>query len=221
MKVARNFQALLERRWMGHCLSHPHSITAVNYSPWVRISKISLIACFSPYSQSFPLKREMNVVCNYLYVVKAAGRSISCTWTSGIRSSLRRREPAAVVSMVTTSGTGDLTLVTSKPRLALKHSKKQLQEVFRETLTVRSLQADNEAGLRALGHQYRWASNSPVSLPDMTRGTGECQICFQPHAKRTDSINPSTTKFSNPLIWTLPSSEKSPRWRSTKRTIRD
>lgn len=63
------------------------------------------------------------------------------------------------------SGAGDLTLVMTKLRLALKHSKKQLQEVFRVTLTVRSLQADKEAGLRALGHQYRWASNSPASLP--------------------------------------------------------
>lgn len=163
----------------------------------------------------------MNVVCNYFYAVKAAGRSISCTWTSGIRSSLRRMEPTAAVSMVTTSGAGDLTLVLSKPRLALKHSKKQLQGVFRATLCVRSLQASKEAGLRALGHQYRWASSSPASLSDIIWEAGEYQICFQPHAKRANSINPPTTKFSNPLIWTLPSSEKSPLWQSTKRTIKD
>lgn len=84
-----------------------------------------------------------------LHVVKAAGKSISCPWTSGIRSSPRRVEPAGVASVGHTvvcmlwGGTSPWSWAS--PGWNLKHCKKQQQEVFREAiLTARCLQVENK-----------------------------------------------------------------------------
>lgn len=72
----------------------------LNYFLWLRTFWLSLIACPFPPLSILHLKRVVDDVYDYLYAVKAAGRSGSCTWASGIKSTLREMEPLAAVSMV-------------------------------------------------------------------------------------------------------------------------
>lgn len=91
-------QALWEKRWVAYCFFFHTLIQSLllNYFLWVRIVRISLIALSFPTTPNPFFKRgQMNVIDNSLYAVKATGRSMSCTWTSGIRPSLGRTEPAA------------------------------------------------------------------------------------------------------------------------------
>lgn len=166
LKVARNFQAFLERHWMFHCLSHPQSLL-FNYSLWVKFFRISLIALFPPYPNPFPKRgRRRSFTITYMRLKQQVDQSPALELLESDPASgwWSLQQPFLWWAQVV-QGTSPWSWASLGRNL--KHSK-QMQEVFRASLTARSLQVNNEPGLRTLGHEYRWASNSPASLPDMT-----------------------------------------------------